>query len=51
MQKTAPDYKRDEAASPTVHNNAVMLTFVIDAHERRDVMILDVPGVFFACHG
>ena len=46
MQKTGPDYKKDEAASPTVHNNAAMLTAAIDAHERRDVMILDVPGAF-----
>jgi hypothetical protein len=35
-----------DAASPTVANEAVFLTAVVDAKEGREVAILDVPGAF-----
>ena len=39
--------KPDESvASPTVSLEALMSTLVIDAHEKRDVAIFDVPGAY-----
>ena len=38
--------KKEDASSPTVAIEAVMLSCVIDAEERRDVAILDIPGAF-----
>ena len=32
--------------SPTISNEGVMLTSAIDAHEGRDVAVIDVPGAF-----
>jgi hypothetical protein len=37
---------KDEATSPTIATEAVFLTAVIDAYERRDAAIVDVPGAF-----
>jgi Reverse transcriptase (RNA-dependent DNA polymerase)/Zinc knuckle len=37
---------KEEASSPTVTTEAVFLTSVIDARERRDVATVDVPGAF-----
>ena len=37
---------REETASPTVSLESINLTFAIDAHEERDVMIADVPNAF-----
>ena len=34
----------DDASSPTVHTESVMLTAVVDAHKRRDVVTADVPN-------
>jgi hypothetical protein len=39
-------YKKEDATSPTVHNESVFITAAIDANEGRDVMILDIPGAF-----
>ena len=38
--------KKEDASSPTVAIEAVMLSCVIDAVERRDVAIIDIPGAF-----
>jgi hypothetical protein len=38
--------EKSESSSPTVSNNAVFLTAVIDALEGRDVAVADVPGAF-----
>ena len=46
MQKSSPDYKKEDVCSPTVHNDCVMITSAIDAYERRDVMTIDCPGAF-----
>jgi len=37
---------KHEAASPTVSTEAVFLTALIDAHEEREVAVIDVPGAF-----
>ena len=37
---------KEDASSPTVAIEAVMLSCVIDAYERRDVGIVDIPGAF-----
>ena len=37
---------KEEATSPTVSTEAVLLTSVIDAKERREVMTVDIPGAF-----
>jgi hypothetical protein len=36
----------DEAASPTVSLESLVLSLMIDAHEGRDVAIADVAGAF-----
>jgi hypothetical protein len=41
------DYKtKEETSSPTVSTEAVFLTAVINAQERRQVMTIDIPGAF-----
>jgi hypothetical protein len=37
---------REDAALPTVSTEAIFLTAVIDAFEKRDVAIIDLPGAF-----
>jgi hypothetical protein len=37
---------KEEASSPTVAIEAVMLSCVIDAMEKRDVATVDIPGAF-----
>ncbi len=37
---------KQETTSPTVSNESVFLTSVVDAHERRDVACYDIPGAF-----
>jgi hypothetical protein len=38
--------KKEDASSPTVAIESVMLSCVIDAEEDRDVAIIDIPGAF-----
>ena len=45
-QRRMAGYKKEDAASPTVHNESVFITACIDAFEGRDVMILDIPGAY-----
>ena len=45
-RKQRNHYDKDEATSPTVALESVLLTSVIDAHERRDVAVVDIPGAF-----
>ena len=40
------DFAKGEAASPTVATDAVIITSAIDAHEERDVAVIDLPGAF-----
>ena len=44
--KTRPYFDREETASPTVSQEAIFLTTVIDAHENRDIMTADIPNAF-----
>ena len=37
---------KDETSSPTVLKEAVFLTSVINARERQQVMMIDIPGAF-----
>ena len=37
---------REDTASPTAALESIMLTAVIDAHEGRDVMCVDIPNAF-----
>jgi hypothetical protein len=39
-------YANEDISSPTVSNDALMLTFLIDAFERREVVTADVPGAY-----
>jgi hypothetical protein len=38
--------KKEDAASPTVMTDSVMLTSLIEVQELRKVITLDIPGVF-----
>jgi hypothetical protein len=37
---------KEESSSPTVSTEAVLLTSIVDAHERRDVAVIDIPNAF-----
>ena len=37
---------KDEVTSPTIHLESLILSMVIDGHERRDVATCDVAGAF-----
>jgi hypothetical protein len=39
-------YTKEETTSPTVGNDALMLSALIDGHERRDVATADVTGAY-----
>ena len=45
-QRRRPGYKKEDNASPTMDNESLMITTAINAHERRDVMKIDLPGAF-----
>ena len=38
--------RKEEAASPTVSTDSVLITGVIEAKQGRDVMIIDIPNAF-----
>jgi len=37
---------KEDSSSPTVSTEAVILTSIINAHERRDVAVIDIPNAF-----
>ncbi len=37
---------KEESSSPTVSTEAVLLTSIVDAHEGRDVAVIDIPNAF-----
>jgi hypothetical protein len=44
---TQQDYlTKEDASSPTVSTQAVLLTSIVDAHERRNVIVIDIPNAF-----
>ena len=41
------DYiSKEDASSPTVATESVLLSCIIDAHENRDVAVIDIPNAF-----
>ena len=44
--KQREGYQNKDATSPTVLLESVLITSSIDAHERRDVAVVKMPGVF-----
>jgi hypothetical protein len=41
------DYiSKEDASSPTVTTESVLLTCIIDAEEGRDVAVIDIPNAF-----
>ena len=36
----------EDAASPTAALESILLTGVIEAHEKRDIMCVDIPNAF-----
>ncbi len=45
-RKQHGEFSKEEAASPTVTNESVFMTGVIDAKERRDVATVDITGAY-----
>ncbi len=45
-ERHQPRYKKEDGASPTVATDSIMITATIDAHERRDVATINIPGTF-----
>ena len=45
-QRTYDGYSKSDGTAPTVGTDSVILTAGIDAHERRDVMTIDLPGAY-----
>ena len=44
---TQRDYlTKEDSSSPTVSTEAVILTSIVDAHEKRDVAVIDIPNAF-----
>jgi hypothetical protein len=37
---------KEESSSPTVANESVILTSIVDAEERRDTAVIDIPNAF-----
>jgi hypothetical protein len=45
-QRLEEGYDKNAASSPTVANDNMMVTCAIDAHEERDVAMIDLPQAF-----
>jgi hypothetical protein len=45
-RKQREDFSKQDATSPTVSNEAIFLTALIEAMEERDVACFDIPGAF-----
>ena len=43
-KKTRQWISREDKSSPTAHTESILLTSAIDAHQRRDVMTMDIPN-------
>ncbi|WP_447515084.1 hypothetical protein, partial [Clostridioides difficile] len=37
---------KEDASSPTVSTQALLLSCIVDAYEARDVMTIDIPNAF-----
>ena len=45
-QRTFPGYVKSEWDSPTISTDSVIITFTIEAHQGRDVAVIDLPNAF-----
>ena len=45
-QRRRPNYKKEDAASPTVSNEGVFITAVIEAYGERNVACFDIPCAY-----
>ena len=45
-QRSYEGYEKSDGSSPTARTDSVIMTGVIDAHERRHVAIIDVENAF-----
>ena len=45
-QRTYDGYDKSDGSSPTIMNDSIMLTGVVDAKEGRHVAVLDIPNAF-----
>ena len=43
-------YDKSETTSPTVSNDALMISVIVDAYERRDVAVADVAGAYLKAY-
>jgi len=41
---------KDESSSPTVSTESVLLTLIDDAHEGREVAVIDIPNAYIQTH-
>ena len=46
MQRKSLNYRKEDVATPSVHNDSAMITSTIDAHEGRRAMGIDCLGTF-----
>ena len=45
-QRSYEGYEKSDGSSPTARTDSVIMTGMIDAHERRNVAIIDVENAF-----
>ena len=45
-QRSYEGYKKSDGSSPIARTDSVIMTGVIDAHERKNVAIIDVENAF-----
>ena len=45
-QRSYEGYEKSNGSSPTARTDSVIMTGVVDAHERRNIAIIDVENVF-----
>ena len=45
-QRTYDGYDKSDGSSPTVQTDSILLTGVIDAHEKRDVATMDIGSAY-----
>ena len=45
-RKQQGKYEKEDTTSPTVALESVLITSVVDAHEKRDVAVVDILGAF-----
>jgi hypothetical protein len=41
---------KEESSSPTVSTESVLLTSIVDAHEGREVAVIDIPNAYIQTH-